>query len=90
MVSMIAVCINSCLRKQLLQKKTLTLANCIDLCLGSEVAAQQIKRMSEEQEIHGVSQTGSKRGKNSESKAIIFSPDWRYCSLRHGRGRFNV
>ena len=43
--------------------------------------------MSEEQEIHGVSQTGSKHGKNSESKAMICSPDCGYCGLRHSRGR---
>ena len=41
--------------------------------------------MSEEQEIHGVSQTGSKRGKNQSP--MISSPDCRYCGLRHGRGR---
>ena len=79
---------DSCLRKQLLQKKTLTLASCINLCRASKVAAQQIKSISKEQEIHGVGQTGLlKRGKNPKSKAMISSPDCRYCGLRHGRGR---
>ena len=78
---------DSCLCKQLLQKKTLTLTSCIDLCQTSEVAVQQIKIMTEEQEIHGVSQTESKCGKNPESKATISSLDCRYCGLRHGRGR---
>ena len=84
----IVCCIrDSSLRKQLLQKKTLTLTSCVDTCRASEVATQQIQSMSAEQEIHGVSQTVARSVKKPLAKAVTPLGDCRYCGLKHGRGR---
>ena len=48
------------LRKQLLQKKGLTLAECLDMCRAYEATTQQMKVMTGEELVHSVSKRRTK------------------------------
>lgn len=79
------------LRKQLLQKKTLTLSLCVDSCRASEASAKHLKAMEGEHEIHAVKQTGTSSDKKL-SERVSFPPSeckysqtslFRHAIIRH-------
>lgn len=43
-------------RKQMLQKKSLTLQSCVDICRASEATSRQLKVMGGEDKVHWMNQ----------------------------------
>ena len=66
------------LRRQLLQRKALTLPQCIDMCRASEATAKQVKIMEKEDKIHAVQQktvTTASRFKTAKSNTTDSSDE---------------
>ena len=81
------------LRKQLLQKRELTLSECISICRASETTALQMKDMSAHDTVHAMAvraqrwpssnaSRGTTRSKTSEGEKVC-----KYCGKCHRRGR---
>ena len=81
------------LRKQLLQKRELTLSECISICRASETTALQMKDMSAHNTVHALAMRAQRwpssnasreptRSKTSEGEKVC-----KYCGKCHRRGR---
>ena len=85
------------LRKQLLQKKGLTLASCVDMCRAHEATAKQMKDMGAngDDDVHVVrcykKTVKSKPGKTAGQPRTPDKSRYEcsYCGLKHARGRNN-
>ncbi len=86
------------LRKKLLQTRDLTLQNCIDICRASEATNQQLRSMSQTDDIHAVSskrdgkkdkenQRGRTKGLTQEGKQLEQKQQsilkCKYCGKSH-------
>ena len=88
------------LRKKLLQTRGLTLRNCIDICRASETTNQQLRSMSQTDDIHAVrskrdgkkdkeNQRGRTKGLTQEGKQLEQKQQsilkCKYCGKSHRR-----
>ena len=79
------------LRRQLLQRKALTLPQCRYMCRASEATAKQVKIMEKEDKIHAVQQktvTTASRFKTAKSSSGS-TANCVYCGFGHKKGRSN-
>ncbi|XP_062504855.1 uncharacterized protein LOC134181605 [Corticium candelabrum] len=86
------------LRKQLLQRKNLSLADCVDLCRAYEATEKRAKTMSgADTEVHRVqkqyvpksSKVKSKRYQSKDTVKVSAKTECQYCGLQHAKGRVN-
>lgn len=61
------------LRKKLLQTRELTLRNCIDICRASESTSQQLKNMSQAEDVHTVRTKRDGKKDNENQRRVKWS-----------------